>query len=516
MNDCGQPLPTWAERSVGSDEKALRELPRAKRMCVTTYESGCYVEIARIWRLSDMSGEVAADPNGKEVWTSTSAFLLATAAVAVGLGSLWRFPYVAGANGGGAFVILYVAFVMLLCVPLMIAEMAMGRRGHASVVSSIALLVREERVWSGWCMIGRLSLIIPFLGLSYYSVVAGWGVDYARLAIWPGFDGLDAQSSRAMFEQAIASPWRQGFFQLTFLLAVAFVVARGVRRGIEIVSKIKMIALVVVLLSLVLYNAIVIGLGPALHFLLYPDFSAITGAGVLTALGQALFSTAIGAGVLMTYSAYLPRGVSLPQSALIVNGAVIFIAIVAGLAIFPAVLFYGLRPAEGPNLIFVTLPVAFNAMPGGALLSIAFFCLIAIGAFTTAVGMLEPMIAWLMEVTGWSRPPLAYLTTLAIFTVGLPSLLSFSVLADFFPLSSFGPFADKTIFALLDFAVADLLLPINALLIALFAGWALRRTLTLEATDLSPSTFRIWRLLVSILAPVAILGLLAHVFFLAS
>lgn len=451
------------------------------------------------------------DKAGGEIWTSKLAFLFATAAAAIGLGSLWRFPYVAGANGGGAFVILYIIFVLLICVPIMIGEMAMGRRGHGSVIGSMRRLISDEGAWGGWRVIGWLSLIIPFFGLSYYSVVAGWGVDYARLAIFRGFAGIDAGGSRSIFEELIGSPWRQAAFQFAFIAAVAVVVALGVRRGIEVVSKVKMAALFIVLIGLVLYNAVTMGLGPSLTFLFYPDFSAMTGASVLTALGQALFSTAIGVGVLMTYSAYLPKGVSLPQSALLVSGSVIFIAMMAGLAIFPAVLFYGLEPTEGPNLIFVTLPVAFGGMPGGRIVSIAFFCLIALGAFTTAVGMLEPVVAWLMERTGWRRAPLSYLTALAIYAVGLPSTLSFNLLKDVHPLGFLPPFAGKTFFDVLDFGIADLLLPLNALLIALFCGWAIRRTITPAETDLPPSAFRLWHLTIAIVAPAAIIGLMIHI-----
>lgn len=448
---------------------------------------------------------------GGEVWTSKLAFLVAAAAAAIGLGSLWRFPYVAGANGGGAFVLLYIAFVLAICVPIMIAEMAMGRRGHGSVIGSMRRLIDAEGASPVWRMIGWLSLLIPFFGLSYYSVVAGWGVDYARLAIFRGFTGVDARGSLAIFDELIASPARQALFQFSFIAAVAMVVALGVRRGIEVVSRIKMTALFIVLAGLVLYNAATVGLGPALHFLFYPDFGAITGAGVLTALGQALFSTAIGVGVLMTYSAYLPRGVSLPQSAAMVSGSVIFIAMMAGLAIFPSVLFHGLEPTEGPNLIFVTLPVAFGGMPGGRIVSIAFFCLIALGAFTTAVGMLEPVVAWLIERTGWRRSPLAFLTGFAVWLVGLPSLLSFNLLKDVHPLGFLPPFTNKTFFDVLDFGIANFLLPLNALLIALFAGWAIRKTITPAETDLSPGAFRAWHFVLAIVAPAAIVGLMIHI-----
>ena len=446
-----------------------------------------------------------------DIWSSKIGFLLATCAAAIGLGSLWRFPYVAGANGGGAFVIIYVAVIAALCVPLMIAEMAMGRRGHGSVVSSMARLVRAENASPAWRAIGWLSLIIPFFGLSYYSVVAGWGVDYAREAIVAGFAGKTGAGSRALFETLTGSPWRQALFQFGFIMGTAIVVGAGVRRGIEFVSRIKMTALFVILIGLVAYNAATVGLGTSMRFLLYPDFSQITGTSILTAIGQALFSATIGAGVLMTYAAYLPKGVSIPQSAGIVSLAVILVSMMAGLAIFPIVFSSGLAPSEGPNLIFVTLPVAFGAMPGGRIISIAFFCLIALGAFTTAVGMLEPVVAWLIEATGLRRGWLALMTAIAVWIVGLPSLLSFSVLKNVHPLAAVSGFAGKTFFDILDLGIAELLLPINALLIALFGGWVLRRTLDARELGLSPAAHRLWHLLVGIVAPV---GIVALVFFL--
>lgn len=443
-----------------------------------------------------------------ETWTSRLGFLYATAAAAIGLGSLWRFPYVAGANGGGAFVIVYIGFVALFCVPLMIGEMSMGRQGHGSVVGSINTLVERHGLSRAWKAIGWLSLTIPFFGLSYYSVVAGWAVDYTREAAFSGFSGLSGPAARSLFETLIGSPVRQAVFQFAFIMGTATVVALGIQRGIEVISKVKMAAMFIVLIGLVLYNAATVGLGSSIAFLLQPDFGALTTASVLTAMGQALFSTAIGAGVLMTYAAYLPAGVSIPKSAGLVAGCVVLISLMAGLAIFPIVFANGLAASEGPNLIFVTLPVAFSSMPGGWLASVVFFALISLGAFTTAIGMLEPVTAFLIEKTRAPRPILAFGAAIAIWLVGLPSLLSFSTLSDFHPLSGVAGLSNKTFFDLLDFGIAETLLPINALLIALFAGWALRKVLTGAANDLSPGVNRVWRVLTGVVAPAAIVALM--------
>lgn len=444
----------------------------------------------------------------RDVWTSTFAFLYAAAAAAIGLGSLWRFPYVAGANGGGLFVLLYILFVAVLCVPLMIAEMSIGRRGHASAVKSVDSLVDHERTWRGWRLVGWLSILIPFFGLSYYSVVAGWALDYTRVALLQGFSGYDAARSLATFNDLMASPLRAGLVHLLFLAVAVAVVARGVQKGIEWISRIKMVALLIIMVGLVIYNATTLGLTSTLRFLFVPDFSAFKIESVLTALGQALFSTAIGVGVMITYSSYMPRSASLPRMAMLICGAVVTVAMLAGLAIFPAVFAYGLTPAEGPNLIFVTLPIAFGQMPGGGFISVIFFGFITLAAFTTAVGMLEPVTAWVMEHLRMSRVKAATLTGFAIWAIGLPSLLSFSVLKDFHPLRALGVFTNKTVFDLLDLGIANVLLPVNALLIALFIGWAVRRATTDQSVTARPLAMGVWRFALRVVAPVAIVVLL--------
>jgi len=442
------------------------------------------------------------------VWSSRFAFLYACAGAAIGLGSLWRFPYVAGANGGGAFVILFLLFVALLCVPLMMAEMLIGRRGGGSAILSIGKMIRGERALGAWAAIGWLSVLIPFFGLSYYSVVAGWGLDYARVAILEGFAGYDGLRSAAKFTELTQDPWRQGLMQGLFIAAAAFVVALGVQRGIEWASRIKMIGLLAIILALILYGARTYGLERAADYLFRPDFSALTSEGVLAALGQALFATSIGAGVLMTYSAYLPRRMSLGQASLAVNGAVAAVAVLAGLAIFPAVFANGLEPTGGPNLIFVTLPTAFSAMPGGQIVGAAFFIMIVLAAFTVAVGMLEPVVAFLIECTGGQRAALAFATALLVFAIGLPSLLSFNVLKDFHPLKDVPVFATKTVFDLLDFTIANILFPLNALLISLFVGWSVRRATVDEELALQGLAARIWRFSVRYLTPALVLGLM--------
>jgi len=446
--------------------------------------------------------------NVHESWSSQFAFILAAIGAAVGLGNIWRFPYIAGTNGGGAFVLVYIGFVILLGIPIITAELAMGRRGHQSAVVSMATLARAEGRSPKWQLIGWLSILIPLLGLTYYSIVAGWAIDYIFKSLAGEFKGVTGEGSSAIFAALLASPWRMILWHTIYIGLTVFVVARGVRKGLEQSVKIMMPALFVILVCMVIYAMFVGDFKAGLHFLFSADFSKLTITGVLMALGQALLSMAVGVGAMITYGAYLPRDISLPRTGIIIGVADTGVAILAGLAIFPLVLRYGLNPGEGPGLIFVTLPVAFGQMPGGALVGGMFFVLLTFAALTSSIGMLEPVVSWLEEHRGLKRPLMALLTGALAWLVGLAIALSFNLWGDIHPLSMFDFFAQKTIFDLMDFLVANIMLPINALLIALFAGWMMARSSTLDELDWPDGwRYRAWRFLVRYFAPIA-LGLI--------
>ena len=409
-----------------------------------------------------------------ERWSSRLTFVLATTGGAVGLGNLWRFPYVAGENGGGGFVLIYIGFVFLLGLPVMIGEMLVGRRGGQSAVATMRNLVERGSRSRFWVSIGWLSVLAPFIGLSYYSVVAAWSMDYLWLAISNAFAQVDAGQSQQLFADRIGQPLRQALLHATFIGLTVLVIARGLKRGIEFATRLMMPALFALLVILVVYNAITADFSRALYFLFYPDFSSLSGTAILMALGQALFSLAVGTGMLITYSAYLPKDVSLRSSAVIICTGDTLVAMLAGLAIFPIVFSAGLDPAGGPPLIFVTLPVAFAQMPGGVFLAPAFFLLLFVAAYTSAIGMLEPIVAWLVEFRGASRARVAIRAGLIVWVLGLASVFSFNLLADFHPLDFVEGLGGQTIFDIVDFATANLLLPLNALLISLFIGWSLK------------------------------------------
>lgn len=444
----------------------------------------------------------AADAGGV-TWSSRPAFLLATIGGAVGLGNLWRFPYVAGDNGGGGFVLIYLAFVFLLGLPVIAGEMLLGRRGHRSAVNSIADLVRHENAHPFWRAIGWLSLAVPFVGLSYYAVVAAWSIDYLALAAVDSFRDLDTEASQVLFAQRIDRPVYQTALHAAFIGITIWAIARGVHRGIERLSTILMPALFGMIILLVIYGIVEGDFGAAVRFLFQPDFSEIDGRAVLIALGQALFSLAIGAGVLITYSSYMPREFSIRSSATAVCVGDTLAALLAGLAIFPIVFASGLDPAEGPGLVFVTLPMAFGAMPGGHVVGVLFFLLLLFAAYTTALGMLEPVVAWLAEKNAGARRRMALAAGAAIWLTGLGSVLSFSTMSDFYPLRLLG--LDVNFFGLADFTVANVLLPVNAFLIAAFAGWVIDRSIVDEEFAGASRGWRLyWRYTNRYVAPIAI------------
>jgi len=440
-----------------------------------------------------------------ETWSSDTAFLLAAVGAAVGLGNLWRFPFMAGQNGGGAFVLVYIGFVVFLSVPIMVAELAMGRRGQGSAVSTMKKLSKEAGARPGWHVIGWLSILVPLIGLSFYSVVAGWSVDYIVRAAMNSFSQFDAADSQRAFDELLASPLRLLLFHTLFLVSAVFVVARGISKGIEVISKIMMPSLFLILVLLALNSVFNADIGRGLEFLFSPDFSKLTPKVVFLALGQAFFSVAIGVGALITYGAYVPKNVSLPKAAITIAMVDAAVALLAGIVIFPLVFSNGLDPAGGPGLIFVTLPIAFGNMTGGHIVGLLFFILLFFAAFTSVIGMLEPVVSWLEEHKSFSRPKMAVLTGVCGWLLGIAAALSFNVwsgvkMPDFVPLVE-----GKGIFELLDFLVSNLLLPINGLFIAIFAGWVMSREAIWEELGLqNTSVFAYVRFILRFVAPIVI------------
>ena len=439
------------------------------------------------------------------VWSSRTGFLLATIGGAVGLGNVWRFPFIAGENGGAAFVLVYAACVIILGIPIMLAELLLGRRGKGSATATMRTLTQSEGAHPAWHAIGWISVLLPILGLAYYSVVAGWSLDYVVGAARGEFTGGDAAASGARFNALSGSAPRVLLSHVAFIALTVAIVGRGVQSGIERMSTWLMIGLFAILVVLVVYAASVGDFSAGVDFLFSPDFSQINVDTLVMALGQAFFSLAVATGMLITYGAYIPANISLGKSVLIIAAVDSAIALIAGLVIFPLVFANGLSASEGPGLLFVTLPIAFGNMPGGVWIGTLFFVLIAFAALTTGLGMLEPFVSFLKGRSRLSRGTLAIAAGALAWIIGVGPALSFNVLSDLRPLSWLPKFADKTLFDIIDYVVANVLLPLNGLLITLFAGWCLRQRTVLEETGWSDGTlYRTWRFVVRYLAPVVI------------
>ncbi len=439
-------------------------------------------------------------------WSSRLSFLLAAVGAAVGLGNMWKFPYIAGVGGGGAFVLIYIVAAAVVAIPVLVAELLIGRRGGQSPPYSMSALAREASSARSWSLVGWLGVLAGYLILSYYSVIAGWVIAYVKITGSGGLRGLDSQAVAALFDGLLADPPRLVFWHTVFIALTTAIVARGIQRGIERAVKVLMPCLFGALLVMIGYSAVAGELGRGLEFLFRPDFARVDGPVVLSAVGQAFFSIGVSMGIMMAYGAYLPRRVSISRSAAAIAVADTLVALLAGLAIFPLVFANGLDPAEGPGLIFVTLPVAFAAMPAGTLFGTVFFVLLAVAAVTSAIAVLEPVVAWVIDRFGWLRWRAALAGGAVAWLIGLASVFSFNIWSDVRPLAGLAPFASMTLFDLIDYLAANVMMPIGGLLIALFVGWTMRRSAVLEELGVADDwIFRAWRVLLRYLVPAAIL-----------
>lgn len=406
-----------------------------------------------------------------ESWSGRLGFILATIGSAVGIGSIWKFPYEVGANGGGVFLLFYLVGLAVVVLPLMLAEFAIGRRGRGDAAGSIAAIAAGVGASRRWAWAGGLGVLTGFLILSFYSVIGGWTIGYAVETLVQGLPGTDAAAVQARFDAFLASPWRMAGWHALFMAAAAVVVVRGVARGIESAVRVLMPLLVVLMLALAGYAVIEGDLGAALAFLLRIDTRFLTATTALDALGLGFFSISVGMGMMITYAAYAGPEVSLKQVAIVSVVADTAISFLAGLAVFPIVFAHGLDPASGPGLVFVTLPLAFARMPLGGAAAVAFFVLLFVAALASAISLLELVVALLMRRTGWSRLRATLAGAGTCFVAGIATVLSFNHWADWHPLQGVAGFDRATFFDLLDWLTSNLLLPLVGLAIALFAAW---------------------------------------------
>jgi len=447
--------------------------------------------------------------NQRITWSSKTSFLLATIGIAVGLGNIWRFPYIVGTNGGGAFVFVYILTLLCFAAPIMIAELMLGRQGKKDPLGSMKALVKRNNAAKFWHIIGWLSLLIPFVALSYYSVIAGWTIDYTIQSISGSFNQIDNEGSKAYFQSLAGSPTKSILLLLAFIAFTAFIISKSLKNGLEKSVKFLMPLLFVILLFLVAYAAVAGDFVQGFNYLFRPDLSKITPEIVLAAMGQAFFSLGVGAGSVMAYGGYLSKDISIPRSVLVVAFADTMVALLAGLAIFPFVFAFDLEPSSGPGLIFETLPIAFGQVAGGQWISALFFFLLAGAALTTALSMLECIVRYLSDKYQFSRLKSTIIAASSSAVLGLGAAMSFNVLADFKPLDFVQSLANKNLFDLMDYSVANIMIPFNALFIVLFCGWVMKNDIVQKEFSLQKSLFfKPWLFTIKFITPIGIIAVL--------
>ncbi len=447
----------------------------------------------------------------REHWKTSLGFILAAAGSAIGLGNIWRFPYTVGENGGGAFVLVYLACILIIGLPVMICEMTLGRHtqrnpvgafsmlnplsctlahliGSAIILTGFILLLFAVWGWAilcivlgalifryRWTVAGFMGVITGFLILSFYSVIAGWTIHYAYLAISGGMNFASGEAAKTLFADFTDAPWLMIFYHALFIVLCALIVIKGVRSGIERWARILMPVLFVLIIVLIVRSISLEGAREGIQFYLTPDFSRIKAHSVLAALGQAFFSLSLGMGAIITYGSYLDKKQNIFTSSLSVVGLDTLIALMVGLIIFPAVYAFGIAPESGASLVFIVLPSVFSAMPGGAFWGFLFFTLVLVAALTSGISLLEVIIAYFVDELNWSRKRATIVFSSVIFLLGCLTAFSFGNWDRLMPLRDvivalFGS-AQDSFFGIVDHLTEKWMLPIGGLLIALFVGW---------------------------------------------
>jgi NSS family neurotransmitter:Na+ symporter len=442
--------------------------------------------------------------NVHERWSSRGIFVLAAGGAAIGFNNFWQFPYLAIEHGGGAFLIVYLLSVLLIGLPLLMAEFALGRSGRASPIGAFRFMTQRARANPLWKVVGWMGVLSVFLILSYLSVIAGWVIAYMLRAAFGVYAGLTADGMGAQFAQMVKDPERQLFWHTLFMTITMLVAARGVRHGLEMVVRYAVPLLLGVLLALTVYVATTDAFAHAVSVFFLPDFSKLTGMGVLAAVSHAFFSLGLGAGAMLMYGAYLGADAPIPRLSFYVVGLDTLTSLAVSLVVL-SILFAGnVELSSGPSLVFQSLPLAFDHIPYGRILIVVFFGLLVVAALTSAISLAEPVMVWLSEQFGMSLHRSAILCGISAWSLGVITILSFHDWAFSFQL--FGVVKNLGFFDMMQVLTAHVLLPVSGILIALFVGWALKPEMMREALPLRQIwLYNIWRWLLRIVIPVLLL-----------
>lgn len=438
----------------------------------------------------------------REQWNSKIGFILAAAGSAIGLGNIWKFPYITGQNGGASFIIVYLICIAIIGLPVLIAEILLGRTTHRNPVGAFKAL-SKSKFWIG---VGGMGVVSGFLILSFYAVIAGWAIGYILEAIIGNFSQFSTGLLAANHFNSLVTnvSWIVGYFTV-FMLMTMFFVYLGIQKGIELGSKIMMPILFILLIILMVRGITLEGSEAGISFLLNPDWSKINAQSILIALGHAFFTLSLGMGAMLTYGSYMSKDDNIPLASLQIIILDTVVALIAGVAIFTSVFAVGLDPSAGPGLVFHTIPATFAKMPGGYFFSILFFILLTIAALTSAISLLEVVVAYFVDELGWNRKKAVIIFGFVVFLLGLPSALSFNLLADF-------KIWGKNFFDLVDFLASNILLPTGGLLISIFVGyvWGFDKVLlnlksgAENLFEKHPKIILTWKFFLKYLSPVLI------------
>ncbi len=431
-------------------------------------------------------------------WGSRLGFILAAVGSAVGLGNIWRFPYMVGQNGGGAFVFTYLICIAVIGFPILIAELMVGRRGQSNPITAMARVAEQNNRSTAWASVGFMGVLAAFLILSFYSVIGGWSINYIAKVGMGEFTGISADAVGNVFTGMLGDAKELLKWHTVFMLFTIVIVAFGVTSGLERASKLLMPLLGVCLVAMVGYGMFSSGFSAALDYLFSPRFGDINAEVILSALGHAFFTLSLGMGVMISYGSYLGREINLLRTASIVVVMDTGIALLAGLAIFPIVFANQLDPSQGPGLIFITLPVAFGKMGGGVIIGVIFFALLTFAALTSAMSLLEPVVELLEEKTPLNRAFSTIVSGAVTWILGIAALLSFNEWSSFKILGF-------NIFDFLDTLTGKFMLPLAGLGVIIFVGWFVHRKIIREELHISGTSELVWHIVARFVAPIGVI-----------
>jgi neurotransmitter:Na+ symporter, NSS family len=443
--------------------------------------------------------------SGRGMWSNRWVFVLAAAGSAVGLGNIWKFPYIAGENGGGAFVLIYLVCVGIVGIPIMICEVMLGRTARSSPIHAMRKLADKAGVSRHWTFIGWMGVVAGFLILSYYAVIAGWALNYVLLTAQGTFTAISAEGAALAYNDFLASPIQLMFWHALFMVLTIWIVGRGVSRGLESAIRWFMPILFVLLVVLLGYSFTSAGFEQGLAFMFDTRFEAVSGETWLVAMGQAFFTLSLGMGAMMAYGSYLPENISIGKTVVIIALLDTFVAVAAGVVIFPIVFANGLEAGQGPGLMFITIPLAFGHLPMGALFGTIFFMLVSFAAITSAISLTEPALSYLVEEYNAKRKRVAISLGVMCWILGLGTVFSFNIWSTGYIVG------EMTVFDFVDYLSQNIMLPLGGMLIAVFAVWVLPQTAVGEQLGIKGGFLSVlWKLLAGVVAPVCVLVIFVY------